>query len=148
MLLDEMIDSYVKTLVNARNAKGMPVNPTATQSLRDGIYNQVLEEALDKIREAKIQQLDSDLAKREKAGMDTAKARIAKFKISQVSSIIVETIFLAFFVGLVVNQITTWFDGCFTPFSGVITLVFCSAVLLLKHLLTSSKLKEGDDAND
>lgn len=49
-------------------------------------------------------------------------------------TIIVETIFIAFLVGLIVNQVTNWLDGCFEWQSAVvviISLIICTLIVIV-----------------
>lgn len=147
-MLDEMIDFHVEKEIQLRQQQGFSTSPETIQRTREYMLKQVMDEAFDRMESEKIDALNKSIRVWQENEMEKAKIKLTKFKMKQISGIISETIFLAFFIGLMVNQITGWIDASNSTVVSVGVTVLCAAaVILFKHLLANSRLLEDENGN-
>lgn len=126
-MLDVLLDSYIKE----RLRDG--VSEQEQREMRKAIYNDVLDDSIHLIEEKKLEEMDRRVQEAEARKRDALKRK-------RLSAIILETIFLAIFIGLFVNQLTNLID---TGRFSIVTILICLVgILLMMAALVGIKWKD------
>lgn len=134
-----MEESMLNILVDSYSTKffrpGM--SEKEKNKIKQGVIRDVKEEILSHIEQEQLAQMQ------QKVEAEETQLREQLYQ-KRISSVILEAVFIAFFVGLIVNQVTSVFDAWRTslpePFPIIMSLILIG-ILLFVLILTSNSLK-------
>lgn len=126
-MLDVLLDSYIKDKLRDG------VSAQEQREMRKAIYKEVLDDSIHLIEQEKLADMDRRLQAAEARKREDLKRK-------RLAVVIFETILLAIFIGLFVNQLTNLID---TGQSSAETITICLAgILLMVAALVGIKRKE------
>lgn len=119
--VETMLDKIVRYYVISRLNKTNSLSKAEIENITKGILSEVIKDT--------YQNLDSKLLEKSKKEAFAEKQKILnKFKIT----LIIETLFIAFLVGLIVNQATNFIDNQPVSFTTIIiSLLLCVIFIFL-----------------
>ncbi len=119
--VETMLDKIVRYYVISRLNKTNSLSKAEIENITKGILSEVIKDT--------CQNLDSKLLEKSKKEAFAEKQKILnKFKIT----LIIETLFIAFLVGLIVNQATNFIDNQPVSFTTIIiSLLLCVIFIFL-----------------
>ena len=117
--IDKVVGYYVKHICHSNI-----IDQDELDEITEAIKMNILEEALPQISEKKLNEVTQKV---EEEAKEYKKKLLQNIKIS----IIVETIFIAFLFGIVVNQVTYLIPNKYWSLAIVISLVLCVLMVIL-----------------